>query len=108
MKKHLLRLADLSIDEINHILDLAQDLQDKKIKDFDIVLKDKMVANLFFEASTRTHYSFSAAEQRLNCKVLDFSPGSSSMLKGETFYDTVKTFEAFGVDAIIVRHAQNG
>jgi aspartate carbamoyltransferase catalytic subunit len=105
--KNLLKLSDLTIKEINHLLDLAQDIKNHKIKNYDKILKEKIVANLFFEASTRTHYSFMTAEQRLNCKVMDFAPGSSSMSKGETFYDTVKTFESFGVDAIVVRHSQN-
>jgi aspartate carbamoyltransferase catalytic subunit len=105
--KHLLKLSELSTQEINHLLDLAQNIKDGKVKKFDQILKNKIVANLFFEASTRTHYSFVTAEERLNCKVIDFAPGSSSISKGETFYDTIKTFESFGIDALVVRHSQN-
>ena len=102
--KNLLRLQDLSIEEINNILDLAQSIKDKKISP---LVENKIIANLFFEPSTRTHYSFATAEARLGCKTIDFSPNSSSMKKGETFYDTIKTFESFGVDGLVIRDAKN-
>lgn len=98
--KNLLSVHDLTIEEINQIVDTAQDIIDGKNTD---KLDNKIVANLFFEPSTRTHYSFNTAEHKLNCKVLNFSPESSSMAKGETFYDTVKVFESFGVDAVVIR-----
>ncbi len=66
-------------------------------------LHKKTYAMLFFENSTRTHYSFIKAVQDLGGKVLDFNSSASSLNKGESFYDTVKTFESFGVDGIIVR-----
>ena len=102
--KNLLRLQDLSIEEINNILDLAQSIKDNKISP---LVENKIIANLFFEPSTRTHYSFATAEARLGCKTIDFSPNSSSMKKGETFYDTIKTFESFGVDGLVIRDAKN-
>ena len=101
---NLLRLQDLSIEEINNILDLAQSIKDKEISP---LVENKIIANLFFEPSTRTHYSFATAEARLGCKTIDFSPNSSSMKKGETFYDTIKTFESFGVDGLVIRDAKN-
>ena len=63
--------------------------------------------NLFFEPSTRTHYSFDTAALRLNCKTLNFDAEGSSLKKGESLYDTVKTFEMFGVDGLIIRHTDN-
>lgn len=102
--KNLIRLQDLSVKEINDILDTAQDIIDHKNND---KLDNKIVANLFFEPSTRTHYSFNTAEHRLNCKVLNFAPESSSMNKGETFYDTIKVFESFGVNALVIRHKKD-
>ena len=95
---------DKEIEEINNILDLAQSIKDKKISP---LVENKIIANLFFEPSTRTHYSFATAEARLGCKTIDFSPNSSSMKKGETFYDTIKTFESFGVDGLVIRDAKN-
>ncbi len=66
-------------------------------------LENKTYAMLFFENSTRTHYSFNKAVQDLGGKVLDLNTSASSLSKGESFYDTVKTFESFGVDGIIIR-----
>ena len=102
--KHLFDLKSLSIEEINHILDEAEEFKAGKKYDGN---KGKIVANLFFEPSTRTHYSFVVAENKLDMKVIDFAPSSSSMNKGETLYDTVKTFEALGVDALVIRATEN-
>jgi len=66
------------------------------------------VVNLFFEPSTRTKLSFEMAEHKLGINALPFETGFSSVLKGETLYDTVKTLEAIGVDAIVVRHSEEG
>lgn len=64
------------------------------------------VANLFFEPSTRTKMSFEMAEHKLGMAALPFDTGFSSVLKGETLYDTVKTLEAIGVDAVVIRHPE--
>ncbi|WP_033541433.1 aspartate carbamoyltransferase catalytic subunit [Planococcus sp. CAU13] len=64
------------------------------------------VANLFFEPSTRTKMSFEMAEHKLGIASLPFETGFSSVLKGETLYDTVKTLEAIGVDAVVIRHSE--
>lgn len=102
--KNLFRLQNLNSQQIHDILNLAEDIKNGKNKD---KLDNKIIANLFFEPSTRTQYSFIMAEHLLNCKVIDFAPGRSSINKGETFYDTIKTFESFGVDAIIIRDRKN-
>lgn len=102
--KSLLTLKDLSIDEIYTILDKAQSFCQGET---DNCGQGRIVANLFFEPSTRTHYSFEMAEKRLSFRTLDFAPEASSMKKGETFYDTVKTFESVGVDAMVIRHTTN-
>lgn len=62
------------------------------------------MGNLFFENSTRTHYSFEVAQKRLGAHVLNFDQASSSMSKGETLYDTLKYFDAIGVDIAVIRH----
>lgn len=64
------------------------------------------VANLFFEPSTRTKMSFEMAEHKIGTVSLPFETGFSSVLKGETLYDTVKTLEAIGVDAVVIRHKE--
>ena len=102
---NILKLADLEVKEIEEILDQAAAFKSgtKKIN----YNGDKIIANLFFEPSTRTHYSFETAELKLGCKTIDFAPESSSMKKGETLYDTVKTFESLGVDAVVIRHRED-
>ncbi|MEG1874395.1 MAG: aspartate carbamoyltransferase catalytic subunit [Angelakisella sp.] len=104
MKKSLTSLSELSVQEILAILEQAQHFAEGESWDG---ATNSIVANLFFEPSTRTQYSFHTAELRLGCQVIGFSPESSSLKKGETFYDTVKTFESFGVDAVVIRHTQN-
>jgi aspartate carbamoyltransferase catalytic subunit len=64
------------------------------------------VVNLFFEPSTRTKMSFEMAEHRMGLTVLPFETAFSSVLKGETLYDTVKTFESIGVDGVVIRHEE--
>jgi aspartate carbamoyltransferase catalytic subunit len=68
----------------------------------------KFIANLFFENSTRTRFSFEVAQRRLGLHVLNFSPTASSVQKGESISDTVKTFEAMGIDAAVVRLKPEG
>ena len=104
MNKNCFKLEDLTIDEINNILDLANKCS---IGRYDNLLKNKIVINLFFEPSTRTQYSFNVAEERLGMKVINFNPESSSLNKGESFYDTIKTFESFKPDTLVIRSSIN-
>lgn len=101
---NVLNLDDFSTKEINEILDLAEEFKNGKKVDYK---GEKIVANLFFEPSTRTHYSFDMAALKLGCKTQNFDAGNSSLKKGESLYDTVKTFEMFGVDALVIRHTEN-
>ncbi|MBO6232911.1 MAG: aspartate carbamoyltransferase catalytic subunit [Clostridia bacterium] len=102
---NILKLADLEVKEIEEILEQAAAFKSgiKKIN----YNGEKIIANLFFEPSTRTHYSFETAELKLGCKTIDFAPESSSIKKGETLYDTVKTFESLGVNAVVIRHRED-
>jgi len=68
--------------------------------------RDLFVANLFFEPSTRTKMSFEVAEKRLGLHVLDFEVNTSSVTKGESTYDTAKTYQAIGANLIVVRHQE--
>lgn len=102
--RNLTTLNDISLDTIFQILNSANNFS-KGVKPS--LLKNKVVANLFFEPSTRTQYSFLMAQHKLGIKTLDFSPETSSLLKGETFYDTIKTFESMGIDALVIRHPKN-
>src|SRR5690625_7363948 len=88
--KHFISLEDFTIEELTNMLQLAEKLQTSDMK----VNKQIFAANLFFEPSTRTKVSFEVAEKRLGMDVLHFIPEHSSVTKGESLYDTAKTFEA--------------
>ena len=109
-RKHLLGLEDLSVAEINAILDTAESFGEisrrsrKKVP----ALQGRVVFNLFFENSTRTRTSFSLAAKRLSADTQDFVSAGSSMAKGETFIDTAKNIEAMGADIMVVRHSTPG
>lgn len=108
--RHLLDLESLSADELNLILDSAVMFKQatggcqQKLP----VLSGRTIANLFFEASTRTRTSFSLAARRLGADTIDFSASGSSLSKGETFIDTARNIEAMGIDLVVVRHATPG
>ena len=102
--KNLFDLSSLCVEEINAILDRARQFANGEKSD---AAKGKVVASLFFEPSTRTQNSYSMAVMRLGGQVITFNSEVSSMKKGETFYDTVKVFEALGCDAAIIRHSEN-
>lgn len=104
MIKNLVSIRDLHKDEILLILMQAQKFAEGEAWTPD---EKHYVANLFFEASTRTKTSFEMAERKLGLEVIPFDVGSSSVLKGETLYDTVRTLEAIGVNAVVVRHEED-
>ncbi|MDR0929927.1 MAG: aspartate carbamoyltransferase catalytic subunit [Oscillospiraceae bacterium] len=106
MPRNLLTLEALSTDEILALLADAQRIREGRMPDLPD-LRGKIACNLFFEPSTRTQYSFCVAQQRLGMRVVSFDPDISSLSKNESFYDTVKTFDSFGVDALVIRHPEN-
>ncbi len=109
-QRHLLDLESLSADELETILDLAdqfRDLTDNR-KSKSSALAGTTCANLFFENSTRTRTSFSLAARRLGADTIEFSSTGSSVSKGESFIDTAKTIEAMNIDVVVVRHGTPG
>ena len=105
--RHLIDPMDLSVEEVDHILALAQDIIDNKEK-YSEVCKGKKLATLFFEPSTRTRLSFEAALMELGGNVLGFSSASSSSsTKGESVGDTVKIVSCYA-DIIAMRHFKEG
>ncbi len=105
--RHLIDPMDLSVEEIDHLLVLAQDIIDNKEK-YSEVCKGKKLATLFFEPSTRTRLSFEAAMMELGGNVLGFSSASSSSsTKGESVGDTVKIVSCYA-DIIAMRHYKEG
>lgn len=103
--EHFVSTTKLSTEEIIALLDRAENFSKYGARE----LPGKYtVSNLFFEPSTRTKMSFEVAERKLGLDVIPFESSFSSTLKGETLYDTVKTFEAIGVDALVIRHTDEG
>ena len=93
--KHLIDPMDLSMEELDHILNLAQDIIDHKEK-YSELCKGKKLATLFFEPSTRTRLSFEAAMINLGGSVLGFSSAdSSSAAKGESVSDTIRVISCY-------------
>ncbi len=109
-KKDLLGIKELSVEEINLILDTAAGFKDVLGRDIKKVptLRGKTAVNLFFEPSTRTRTSFELAAKRLSTDVINFSVPTSSVVKGESLIDTALTVQALGADFIIIRHSSSG
>ncbi len=108
--RHLLGIAQLSREDILHVLDGAErwfatarnDVKHKR------VLHGRTVVNIFFESSTRTRTSFEVAGKRLGADVVNVALQTSSVTKGETLLDTLRNLEALRADAIVLRHAASG
>jgi len=109
-RRDLLGLQDLSAEEITTILDQAAEFKAMAAQGESKTgaLSGTVVANLFFEPSTRTKTSFSLAAKRLSADTVDFTASASSLSKGETFVDTARNIEAMGVDLVVVRHRTSG
>lgn len=101
-QRSLLGLKGMSQPELISILDRAA-YWDAHTEKQVSVLQSRFVANMFFENSTRTRFSFEMAEKRLGAEVLNFTSAVSSVEKGESIYDTVRTLESMGIDAGIIR-----
>ncbi len=109
-RHHILSLADFTPVEYDMVLQTAASFREvlsrrtKKVP----TLQGQVVANLFFESSTRTRSSFELAAKRLSADTLNFAPGTSSLTKGETILDTAKTYLAMGADMMVIRHREAG
>ncbi|HKD11421.1 MAG TPA: aspartate carbamoyltransferase catalytic subunit [Thermoanaerobaculia bacterium] len=108
--KDLLGIEPLSADEITRILDTAESMlsigqrEVKKVP----ALRGRMIVNLFFEASTRTRFSFETAEKWLSADALNFAAKGSSVEKGESLLDTARNLQAMSPDLIVIRHQTPG
>lgn len=109
-RRHIISLADFVPAEYDTVLQTAASFREvlsrrtKKVP----TLQGQVVANLFFESSTRTRSSFELAAKRLSADTLNFAPGTSSITKGETILDTAKTYLAMGTDIMVIRHREAG
>ena len=109
-KKDILGIKDLTVDEINLILETAKsflEISTRKIKKVP-TLRGKTIINLFYEASTRTRTSFEIAAKRLSADTINISSSTSSVVKGETLIDTARNLEAMNPDIIVIRHSAAG
>ena len=107
LTKHILEPTDLSIPELEKLFDLANHIAANQERYLDS-LKGKILATLFYEPSTRTRFSFEAAMLRLGGQVVGFSePGSSSVSKGESVTDTIRTVACYA-DIAVMRHPKEG
>ncbi|MFM8551917.1 MAG: aspartate carbamoyltransferase catalytic subunit [Nitrospiraceae bacterium] len=109
-QKDLTSVAALTPDEIMLILEPADSFKEVSGREIKKVpaLRGKTVVNFFFEPSTRTRTSFELAAKRLSADVINFSPSSSSVVKGETLLDTARNIEAMQADIIVLRHPAAG
>jgi aspartate carbamoyltransferase catalytic subunit len=109
-RRHLLTCEGLSADEINFLLDLADQNADHNRSNGPKrdVLTGRTLINLFFESSTRTQASFEMAGKRLGADVMNMNVATSSVTKGETLIDTAVTLNAMRPDIIVVRHHAAG
>lgn len=114
MLKHLINIEDLSLDDILSIFKkteiyIQKDPKTNKVsyKKSDL-LHNKIIFNLFFEASTRTRSTFELAAKNLSADVINLNLETSSIKKGESVKDTILTIKAMQADCIVLRHKQSG
>jgi aspartate carbamoyltransferase catalytic subunit len=109
-RRDLLGIRNLSADDINGILDTAENFREIDTREIKKVpaLRGKTVINLFFENSTRTRTSFELAAKRLSADAVNISISTSSVAKGETILDTALNLDAMQPDCIVVRHSSAG
>ncbi|MFZ0368001.1 MAG: aspartate carbamoyltransferase catalytic subunit [Halobacillus sp.] len=103
--KHLLSMKQLTNEKIHHLFNIAKELENGELS---WKAEGKFAANLFLEPSTRTKSSFHIAERKLGLDVLHLDGMDSSLTKGESLYDTLKTLEAIGADVAVVRQSEVG
>lgn len=101
---NFISLENLNLELVLELIDDA--ISYKKKKAFPN-LSNHYVSNLFFENSTRTKLSFEMAEKKTGMEIIYFDAESSSIKKGETLYDTVKTLSSIGVECFVIRHMQD-
>ena len=108
--RHLLGLEGVPRKDIQLILDTAFTFREVLERPVPKVptLQGQTVLNFFYESSTRTRISFELAEKRLSADSINFSKSDSSVSKGETLRDTIRTIEAMKIDTVVIRHSAPG
>ena len=108
--RHLLDVDALSADDIDLVMRTSAEMKEILGRPIPKVptLRGTQVTILFYEASTRTRVSFEVAAKNLSADVVNISTSTSSVTKGESLVDTVRTIEALGADMIVMRHGRSG
>lgn len=108
--KDLLSMEQLSVEDIELILDTAESLKEISQREIKKVptLRGKSIVNFFYEPSTRTRTSFELAAKRLSADTTSLSASGSSLVKGETLIDTARNLQAMSPDLIVIRHSSTG
>lgn len=107
-RRHILSVKQFSHQDIHHLFDIAHEMRLQVERNGAIdLLKGRVLCSMFYEPSTRTSSSFEAAMKRLGGEVVSISADNSSVMKGESLADTVRTLACYG-DAIVLRHPAVG
>ena len=109
-RRHAIDLDDFSATEIMEILETTASMKEVLSREIKQVpaLRGRNVVNMFYEDSTRTRISFELAARALSANIVNFSARGSSVEKGESLIDTVRTLQALGTDIVVIRHSQSG
>ena len=109
-RRHLLDVDDLSVDELDLLMRTTDTMKEVLSREVPRVpaLRGTTIITLFYENSTRTRTSFEVAGKYLGADVVNISASASSVSKGESLIDTVKTLRAIGADVLIMRHSRSG
>ncbi len=109
-RRHILDLDDFSREEMEFIFERADSMKEVLSREIKKVptLRGKRIATLFYEPSTRTRVSFEIAAKTLSADVINIQASSSSVEKGETLIDTLKTLKSLGIDLVVLRHPSPG
>jgi aspartate carbamoyltransferase catalytic subunit len=109
-RRHLLDLDDFTADELDLVMTTADTMREVLQREVPRVpaLRGTTIVTLFYENSTRTRASFELAGKVLGADVINVAASSSSVTKGESLVDTVKTLQAIGADVLVMRHSRSG
>ena len=108
--RHILDLDDFTIEEIELVFEIADAMAEILTREVKQVptLKGKTIVNLFYEPSTRTRTSFELAAKNLSAGTVNLDASKSSISKGESLIDSLRTLQALGADVVVIRHSQAG
>jgi aspartate carbamoyltransferase catalytic subunit len=109
-RRHAIDLDDFSAEEIEEVLETTESMKEVLAREIKQVpaLRGRNVVNMFYEESTRTRISFELAARALSANIVNFTARGSSVEKGESLLDTVRTLQALGADIVVLRHSESG